>query len=462
MLTGKHVVLRPFRRDDVIAAYEFGNDVELRLLGDQSPPVPQTLEYQLARFDKRQSDDSSPKARFAIEVEGAYIGNCGLYDFSEANQTCQMSIEIINKSYWGKGYGRETVNLLLDYAFRLRNMRKMTLVTSSHNERAIRSYRAVGFKEEGRFLRQQWNNGRYVDWIFMGIFRTDWEAALTVTSTSSVTTELVEVTDLIAHNQERWDALVSADVAYSRPLLDLDEEAARKWVLNEGWVPPEFLEQIAGKDVLCLASGGGQQTAVFGILGANVSVLDFSGNQLAGDRQAAAHYGYPLNAVQGVMTDLSAFADNSFDIIWHPYSINFIPDPQLVFTEVARVLRPNGLYRLTFSNPFRAGIDDESWCGNGYAINHPYVDGTELWADDSTWMVEGKDGSKQPIAGPKEFNHTLGAVVNGIVGRGFKLLHLWEDTGNTSPDLDAKPGSWEHFIAIAPPYMGVWARKSGA
>ena len=68
-----------------------------------------------------------------------------------------------------------------------------------------------------------------------------------------------QAADLIAHNQERWDALVSADVAYSRPLLDLDVEAARKWVLNEGWIPPEFLEQIMGKDVLCLASGGGSK-----------------------------------------------------------------------------------------------------------------------------------------------------------------------------------------------------------
>jgi SAM-dependent methyltransferase len=321
----------------------------------------------------------------------------------------------------------------------------------------------VGFKEEGRFLRQQWNNGRYVDWVFMGIFRADWDGS-TSSATASTATEPVEVAvetvDLISYNQERWDALVAADVAYSRPLLDLDEEAARKWILNEGWVPPSFLEQIAGKDVLCLASGGGQQTAVFGTLGANVTVLDFSGKQLDGDRKAAAHYGYDLHAVQGVMTDLSVFADNSFDIIWHPYSINFIPDPQPVFDEVARVLRPNGLYRLTFSNPFRAGIDDESWCGDGYAISHPYVDGTEMWADEPEWMVEGKDGSKQPVAGPKEFNHTLGAIVNGLAGRGFGLLHLWEDTGDTLPDLTAKPGSWAHFIAIAPPYLGVWMRKN--
>ena len=60
-----------------------------------------------------------------------------------------------------------------------------------------------------------------------------------------------------------------------------------------------MLQEIGGKDVLLLAGGGGQQSAAFGLLGARVTDLDFSGNQLASDRQAADHYGLKPVLIQG-------------------------------------------------------------------------------------------------------------------------------------------------------------------
>ncbi len=174
MLKGKKVTLRPFEREDLKLHHEFENDVELRLLADNRPPVPRSFARIEAHFEKRQKEEA-PEPWFAIEADGKYIGKCGLHHFLQADRTCELGIEIGNHAYWGKGYGREAVNLLLDYAFRLCNIRKVTLVTSSHNERAIRAYLGVGFVEEGRLRKQQWNNGRYVDWVYMGIFRNEWQ-----------------------------------------------------------------------------------------------------------------------------------------------------------------------------------------------------------------------------------------------------------------------------------------------
>ena len=173
MLKGLRVLLRPFEKDDLQQAHVYENDVEVRLLAGYRPPLPTSLARMEAQFEKRQKDEA-PAAWFAIEVDGNYIGKCGLHKFMQADRTCDLSIVIGDHAYWGKGYGREAVELLLDYAFRIRNVRKVCLVTSSHNERAIRSYLAVGFIEEGRLRKQQWNNGRYVDWVFMGIFAEDW------------------------------------------------------------------------------------------------------------------------------------------------------------------------------------------------------------------------------------------------------------------------------------------------
>ena len=266
--------------------------------------------------------------------------------------------------------------------------------------------------------------------------------------------------DLIQFNRERWNALAEANVAYSRPLLDLTPDSARKWLAEQPGHIPGLLPDPVDLDVLCLAGGGGQQTAVFGLLAARVTVFDLSDTQLQRDRQAAAHYGFDLRAEQGDMRDLSRFATDSFALVWQPYSINFIPDFRPVFDEVCRVLRPGGLYRLTFNNPFRASVTDEDWNGSGYALNRPYEDGLSMWPDDDVWNVEGEDGRSQRIIGPKEFNHTLGGVVNGLIRRGFVLHGLWEYTGRTAPDIQAEPGSWAHFIAVTPPYLVLWASLS--
>lgn len=263
--------------------------------------------------------------------------------------------------------------------------------------------------------------------------------------------------DLIQYNRERWNALADANHTYSRPFLGLDAAKARAWLDTQGDAPAGLLDNLQGKDVLCLASGGGQQTAVFGLLGANVTVFDLSDSQLARDQEAADHYGYPLRTVQGDMRDLSSFDDDSFDLVWHPYSINFSPDARVVLRHVARILRPGGYYRLQFANPFVMGADETLWNGRGYTISHIYADAAEVEFADPHWDVGQEDGSIQKFVGPREFRHALSAIVNTLVQSGFLILGLWEDTDSAQPDPNTKPGTWEHYIAVAPPFLRIWA-----
>jgi SAM-dependent methyltransferase len=264
----------------------------------------------------------------------------------------------------------------------------------------------------------------------------------------------VTMDDLAGYNQERWNELVRAGVAYSRPWLDLDEETARERV-----DPHEILDEVRGKDVLCLASGGGQQSAAFGALGAQVTVFDLSDAQLEGDRRAAAHYGIPIRTIQGDIRDLSPLEDDAFDIVYEEYSLEFLPDVQPVFREVARVIRPGGLYYLGFGNPFtHFSVDDEAWDGESYPLKYPYIDGQETTHLDPKWEywnVERPDGQSISVKGPKEYRHTLSTLFNSLIGQGFVLLGIWEVL---SGDLAAEPGSWAHFQAFAPSFMKLWAR----
>lgn len=253
--------------------------------------------------------------------------------------------------------------------------------------------------------------------------------------------------DLARHNRARWDALARAGVSFSRPLLDLDPASARRLVDPHG-----IMGDVRGKEVLCLASGGGQQSVAFALLGARVTVLDLSDEQLARDRAAAAHYGVSVDVMQGDMRDLSRFADDRFGVVWHAYSINFVPEALPVLGEAARVLAPGGLYRVEFANPFVFEVDERSWTGEGYLLRRPYVDGAEM--EDPTWDVWAEDGTTSRIEGPREFRHAMSTMVNGMVARRFVILGLWEAE---SPHPEAAPGTWDHYMTVAPPFLTVWA-----
>lgn len=254
--------------------------------------------------------------------------------------------------------------------------------------------------------------------------------------------------EITRFNKERWEELARANVEYSRPFLDLDPASAHKLVDPFG-----LLGDPAGKEVLCLAGGGGQQSAAYALLGARVTVLDLTETQLQRDRQAAAHYGLQVRTVQGDMRDLSSFAPLSFDIVRHPFSINFVPQALQVFLQVQRVIRPGGIYHMDCANPFTAGIDEGSWDGTGYRISQPYVDGGEYSQVNPYWDIGGEDGSTQSILGPREFRHTLSTLINGLASLGFVILRFQE-----GPDSDpaAPPGSWGHFLRLAPLFMSFW------
>ena len=120
--------------------------------------------------------------------------------------------------------------------------------------------------------------------------------------------------DKRAANGDRWSTVVSAEeVAQARKgdwhiIVTPEKPVPRSW----------FPENLTGKKVLCLASGGGQQGPILAAAGADVTVFDNSTGQLERDQYAAKRDGLEIKTVQGNMQDLSVFADCSYDLIVHP------------------------------------------------------------------------------------------------------------------------------------------------
>ncbi|EPE1851177.1 class I SAM-dependent methyltransferase [Cronobacter dublinensis] len=151
--------------------------------------------------------------------------------------------------------------------------------------------------------------------------------------------------------------------------------------------------------------------------GAEVVVLDASKEQLALDERVAKRDNLTLKTVQGDMQDLSAFEDESFDLIFHPISNLYIPDIRKVWAGCFRVLRKGGKLLSSFYNPVVFVFDrspDLAQCGlMKPAFILPYADITNL----SPAEIEKKLAMNEAFV----FGHTLAEQISGQLEAGFIL-----------------------------------------
>jgi SAM-dependent methyltransferase len=187
-------------------------------------------------------------------------------------------------------------------------------------------------------------------------------------------------------------------------------------------VPASWFGDLRDRDVLCLASGGGQQVPILAAAGARVVSFDLSEEQLAKDRAVAEREGLDVTCVRGDMADLSLFADASFDLVFHPASNSFVPDIRPVWSECHRVLRDRGILLAGFVHPHVFLFDhDEADASGVLVVNHalPYADATSLDADALRRKLEKGE--------PLEFSHSLDEQIGGQLDAGFVLTGFYED-----------------------------------
>ena len=131
-------------------------------------------------------------------------------------------------------------------------------------------------------------------------------------------------------------------------------------------------------------------------------------------------------------------------------------DARAVFREVARVVRPGGLYRLMCANPFVMGASTKDWDGRGYALAHTYVDGARVEGTDEEWVYE--RAGREQVRPPREYRHGFGTLLGGLAEQGFRLLRASEDESiHLRPD--AEPGTWDHFVSVVRPWLTFLARR---
>jgi RimJ/RimL family protein N-acetyltransferase len=164
-VVGERIYLSPISLEDVERYTAWLNDLSTtRYLTLASAQVTLQGEQEaIAALAKKQS--------YAIIEKGSdeLLGNCGLFEIDPVHRSAEVGIFLGDDSRRGGGYGTEALRLLCDYGFNVLNLRSIHLRTYAYNDRAVASYRKVGFKDAGRYRKAHFYAGEYYDVLFMDL-----------------------------------------------------------------------------------------------------------------------------------------------------------------------------------------------------------------------------------------------------------------------------------------------------
>ncbi len=170
MIAGEHVILRAFERDDAERCYRWIND----------PNIVRTLKtrYPIAfqneiEWLERAMHPSHVERHFAIERrdDRTHIGNASIHDIDWVSQTAWFGLFIGEPSAWNRGFGGDSIQTLVRFAFDEMNLGKLRINVFDYNDRAKHVLEALGFVQEGCLRRDFFREGSYHDIVILSKFR---------------------------------------------------------------------------------------------------------------------------------------------------------------------------------------------------------------------------------------------------------------------------------------------------
>jgi RimJ/RimL family protein N-acetyltransferase len=176
LLRGERVRLTAVTPTDLPVLTKWWADADFLRLYDSVPAYPKT-EAQLAkRIEEGQKGDTTFLFGIRPLTSDDLLGLLELDGVMWSHGTTFVSIAIGDEENRGKGYGREAMQLALDFAFRELNLHRVCLTVFSYNPAASKLYESLGFTREGTYREHLQRDGQRYDMILYGLLRQEWSA----------------------------------------------------------------------------------------------------------------------------------------------------------------------------------------------------------------------------------------------------------------------------------------------
>jgi RimJ/RimL family protein N-acetyltransferase len=174
MYKSNHVYLSPIRNEDLPTLWNWINDRTQVLMNSWYKPVTEIQHQQW--FTSIQNADDFYIFGIRLLESDQLIGSCQLHSINFIDRNAELQIRLGDVSNRGHGYGTESLQLLLQFAFMDLNLIRVYLNVLSTNQVALRVYEKVGFKTEGVLRKAAHIDGKYVDLVVMGILQEEFNS----------------------------------------------------------------------------------------------------------------------------------------------------------------------------------------------------------------------------------------------------------------------------------------------
>jgi RimJ/RimL family protein N-acetyltransferase len=167
VLAGTKVALTALRRGDAETLFDWINTPQTVRFSAPFAPVHESRH--LAWLERVTTDPA--RIIFGIRELSTQrlVGVIQLVDIHPVHRSAELIIRIGVDGDRGQGFGSEAVRLMTEFAFRDRNLQRVSLKVFAHNARAIRAYEKAGLQAEGRLRRAAFIDGRWQDEVVMAI-----------------------------------------------------------------------------------------------------------------------------------------------------------------------------------------------------------------------------------------------------------------------------------------------------
>ena len=170
VIEGKLVTLRPPASEDAAVMITWFEDMEVtRFIMLRHPP---SLELEKEWLEKVARDPDG--VQWVIEHEGRAVGTTGIVLIDWKNGFGTTGTVIGDRKVWGKGLGRELMQLRARYAFTQLPLRKLKSGYLDGNAASARAQAAAGYREVGRWHGDRFVDGKWRDHILTEVLREDW------------------------------------------------------------------------------------------------------------------------------------------------------------------------------------------------------------------------------------------------------------------------------------------------
>jgi RimJ/RimL family protein N-acetyltransferase len=173
VIEGKLVRLRPPRPEDAAVMITWFEDMEItRFLLLRNPPG---IEAEKEWLDRMSKDPD--QVVWVVEHKGKSVGTTAIHAIDWKNGSGTTGTIIGDKAVWGKGLGRELMQLRASYAFMQLPLRKLKSGYIEGIEASARAQSSAGYREVGRFRKDMFVDGEWRDHVMTEVLREDWEKA---------------------------------------------------------------------------------------------------------------------------------------------------------------------------------------------------------------------------------------------------------------------------------------------